>query len=203
MDPVVTKILLDTPPCQSRRHFDELCVPGVRHGYLLCDTCLDVVETALVDLPDWFDHCACRVRSEIVATLSSWCARVVAGRGVRAPDRLNVALLTGFLAVHMQWLITRPGAAKFADDLADLGAAVRDVGQPPPGPPTSLGPCPWPKCDQELHATADETATIQQISCAAGHRWPPDQWLALSRELADQRERDHPDPADGAGGAAS
>ena len=57
MHRVVTKILLDTAPCDSRRHLDEPRVPAVRSGYLLCETCLEGVETALIDLPDWYAQC--------------------------------------------------------------------------------------------------------------------------------------------------
>jgi hypothetical protein len=127
----VTRVPLEIPRCGSRRHLDEPRVPEVRPGYLLCTTCLDGVENALVDLPDWYvervgEHGKPsradldQVVSDVVDVLSTWCAVVVAQRGVPAPEPPTVELLTGFLAVHMQWLTARPTAAEFADDLMFL-----------------------------------------------------------------------------------
>jgi hypothetical protein len=122
---------VEVPRCGSRRHLDEPRVPKVRPGYLICTTCLDCVENALVDLPDWYvervgGHGTApradldQVVSDVVDVLSSWCAVVVAQRGVPAPEPATVTLLTGFLAVHMQWLAGRSTAAEFADDLMFL-----------------------------------------------------------------------------------
>jgi hypothetical protein len=79
--------------------------------------------------------------------------------------------------------------------------AVRNVVHPEPGPLASLGPCPWPDCGEQLYQTVDEStgAAAQYLTCGAGHRWPPDEWPALGRELADTPKRDDPDPADDAG----
>jgi hypothetical protein len=124
---VASKVPLEIPRCGSRRHLDKPRVPEVRPGYQLCITCLDDVENTLVDLPDWYVEHGRPPRagldeavSDVVDVLSSWCAVVVAQRGVPAPESPTVELLTGFLAVHMQWLTARPTAAEFADDLMFL-----------------------------------------------------------------------------------
>jgi hypothetical protein len=230
MHRVVTKILVDTAPCDSRRHLDEPRVPAVRHGYLLCETCLEGVETALIDLPDWYAQCeyvpetdwhGCTppvssaserafqpghdrldVREDILDTLSAWCSVVAAQRGVRVPTQPGVRPLTKFLAVHLQWLTARPGAVEFADDLADLATSVRRVLGSEQEPPESLGPCPWPGCTELLYQTAGDPG--QHISCGAGHRWPPDQWPELSLEVPETpKQRDDPDAADDGTGQAT
>lgn len=209
------KILVETSPCDSRRHLDEPRVPAVRPGYRICRVCLDDVETALVELPQAHDLCeellaparrwprqqvshtrthgielredVVRVRTAAVGTLSSWCAHVVAARGVRAPDRPAVVQLVHFLSVHLQWLVTGPQAAEFADDVSDVHTALRSVVDPDPPPRSSLGPCPWPGCGEDLRPLPGEQdgTTSWQIGCAAGHRWPPDRWLALDLRMSD------------------
>lgn len=227
MRQAVTKTLRETAPCGSRRHLGESRTPAVRSGHRLCDTCVDGVETMLDDLPEVYARSAheldaarhqlaervsrtrehgirlredvVQVRSAIIDTLSSWCALVVAQRGVRAPQRPSIAPLTGFLATHMQWLTASEGAVEFADDMLELGSAIHEVMEPEPAAPASLGPCPWPGCDEQLHASAGASTGVmaRQISCAAGHRWPPEQWLTLNRELAFTQKRDEQNPADG------
>jgi hypothetical protein len=210
MHRVVTKILLDAPPCDSNRHLDEPRVPAARHGYLLCESCLEGVESALIDLPDWYAQCEVtpqpgtrpvrgtreydmlQVRADILETLAAWCALVASQRRVRVPEKPGVAPMTKFLAVHLQWLTTRPGAVEFADDLAELGLAVLDVLDPEPDSLGPVGPCPWPGCDEQLFPAADESADAQYLRCGAGHRWPPDQWPGLDDELPDTPDRDDP-----------
>jgi hypothetical protein len=197
---------LEKTRCGSRRHLAEPYIPPTRPGYLLCDTCLEGVENVLVDVPDWYvrriSHAHGRslrvdvvqVVSDIVRALSSWCAVVVAQRGVSAPQP-SVPLLAGFLGVHLQWLTARPTAPGFADDLMLLEQAVQRVVRPDSPLPAPLGPCPWPNCGEQLYATNREAPEDQQIRCAAGHRWPPEEWLALIREQADAAR----DAADGEG----
>jgi hypothetical protein len=202
----------ETPRCGSRRHLDATHVPTVRPGYLLCGGCLESVENVLVDLPDWYTERVRRARgsnrplrpdvvtvvSDVVAVFSSWTAVVVSQRGLAAPEPPTVLLLAGFLEVHLQWLTARPTAAEFADDLMFLEQAVRTVMCPESALPAPLGPCPWPNCGKLLYALARESAVDQQITCASGHRWPPDQWLTLTVEPSETDNRgDGQNPAGG------
>jgi hypothetical protein len=201
----------DLSRCGSRRHLDEPCVPTVRPGYLLCDTCLEGVENALVDLPDWYaervrsagEHGrgmradVVQVASDSVEVLSSWCGVVVAQRGVPAPEPSTITLLAGFLAVHLQWLTSRSTAGEFADDLMFIDQAMRRVVRPEAALSAPLGPCPWPGCGEQLYATARQSAEDRQVGCVAGHRWPPNQWLTSIREPLDVEKRDDDqNPAD-------
>lgn len=132
---------------------------------------------------------AVTVRSDMIGLLSSWCGLVVDERGVSKPDHLDIRQLTGFLAIHLEWLTAHAVAPDFADEIAGLAKAAREVVRPDAVIRMDLGPCVQPGCGRTVHAlTRDEDGQeLYRVSCEAGHVWRPDQWLVLSSRLEQAR----------------
>jgi hypothetical protein len=119
-------------------------------------------------------------RSNTNAVLIAWAALVVDERRVRGPEGREVAPVVAFLQRHLDWLSAHPAAADFAAEVAGLESALGDVIDP--GAAAGLAVC-W--CDQPGCA---EPVLVQfesgdpgryPVSCAAGHRVPPERWLRM------------------------
>jgi hypothetical protein len=225
MTKMVTKILRKTPSCRSRRHVGQSRQPQVRPGLQLCQECRNELENHLIELPEWYERCeqildyrryrtaersnghnanvvrlgddAVTVKSNMIATLSSWSGLVVVERGVTAPDNLDIQKLSGFLAIHLEWLTAHATAPDFADELAELAKAARAIVQAESLARVELGPCVQPGCRRTVYAmTHDEEGLVPyRVSCEAGHVWRPDQWLVLSGRLERARQAVKEDPS--------
>ncbi len=135
------------------------------------------------------DDTAVTVRSDIVDVLASWSGLVVDERGVTGPDKREVAQLVGFLDSHLDWLVAHPAAHDFADEIAALVNAARDVIDPDPTLRMELGRCAESGCGHMMYATirAENEPRRHTVSCEAGHVWQPQQWLLLGRRIEQAR----------------
>jgi hypothetical protein len=212
--------------CPSRRHDDLDRRPDAGRGIVVCAACRDQAEEALIEMPEWYEICAhvldlrrppqlrervnghrprgivlrdavVTVRSDMLGVLASWCGLVVAERGVTGPDELDIRRLTGFLAIHLNWLLAHPAAPEMVDELGELVRAARDVVHPPTGFRTELGRCTEPGCSAIVRAEGPiEGGEPSRVGCDAGHEWGPDQWLLLRARLARELSRRDPEKAE-------
>jgi len=195
------------PTCRGRRH-EPGKAPLLATGCCVCQSCRELAEKALIELPTLFEMCAhaldqrpsgprervsghrprgivlrdavVSVRSDILGVLAAWSGLVTVERGVAGPDELAIRKLVGFLAIHLQWLCEHPAAPDFVDELAGLTDAAQEAMRPDTGFRVAVGTCLHPDCDRTVYAEAHrEGAEPYEVSCEAGHVWAPRHWLAL------------------------
>jgi hypothetical protein len=197
-----------SPAPHGDAHVCSTTVPGLR----LCPACLTRARTSLRALPTLYEDCvhamnpaprghivervsgtraphslnetAVEARTKIQAALASWAGLVVGERSLTARGG-DVDRLARFLAVHLDWLAARPGAADFVAEVDELvSGALRAIDAGPAGR-IELGPCIEPGCDGRLLAEAPgHGAGPPEVGCDTGrHAWRPDQWLLLRRRL--------------------
>lgn len=183
-------------------------------GLLLCPGCRDRIGTDLAELPSLYDDCesllsaapkaltekvrgrvatdlslnqtAVSVRSDIVVILASWAGLIASERGVARPARRDVGVLAAFVTVHLDWLLTHPAAADFAEEVTALAKAARRAAQPGDRIHLELGQCIRPGCESMMFATTHGDGGISLtglVRCESGHVWKAHQWLPLAHQL--------------------
>lgn len=200
--------------CGVRNCAGPLAKGAIFHGLRLCASCLNQLTAHLTGLPRMYQVCeqslevprqhpigmmvrgqrttgicldeeTVAVRSHTVGVLSSWCEMIVDERGGPGPTSLDVRTLASFLQTHLDWMATHAVAADFAQEIADLVAAVRKVLNPAQARTIDLAPCPRDGCGRMIRASISTVhrRSAPQVCCDAGHTWQPRQWLDLSRQL--------------------
>jgi hypothetical protein len=185
-------------------------VPGLR----LCHDCLHRTRENLTALPGLYEECAHAIgpaardgvrekvsgsqtphsplneaaveaRTRIQSVLTSWARLVIDERRLTA-RRGEVADVTRFLAVHLDWLASRPVAADVVAEIDELvaralsvidaGSTVRRI---------EIGDCIEPGCGGTLVARVQvRGGGPPEVGCDAGeHVWWPHQWLLLQRSV--------------------
>jgi hypothetical protein len=127
-----------------------------------------------------------RLREMMIGALSSWCGMVVEERGVAGPGSVKIERLTSYLLAHLDWLAAHPAAADFVAEVCELVATARQVLDPEPGWSIDLGRCVEDGCRETVRArfgTANGSPA-RQVTCDAGHIWPPSRWLQLRHRLS-------------------
>jgi hypothetical protein len=122
---------------------------------------------------------------------------VVDERGVAGPKHREVLHLVAFLTTHVDWLAAHATAADITAEISDLVRTAREAINPNKVTRIELGPCGQPGCNQAVHAAvrAQDKLLPLQVSCEAGHVWPPHQWLLLGRRIEQARYRlEMPEP---------
>jgi hypothetical protein len=188
------------------------CQRAVEGGLPVCRACYDRVRRDLAELPGLYCHCESLLvrfppafaqkvaggraagvyldervtdaRRDIVTVLASWSGLVSDERGVARPGRRDVADLSAFLVVHLDWLLAHPAGSCFADELVAVAAAARDISRSGPSSAMDLGRCVEEGCDHPMTATrAADGSSCVEVRCAAGHVWRARQWLQLAHQL--------------------
>jgi hypothetical protein len=129
---------------------------------------------------------AVEARSAIGRLLASWSARVVDERGVARPSARGHVALARFLIRHLDWLVAHPAAGQMAGELRRLARDAHQVSRRDLAPRrVELGSCVHPGCEAVMSSSAPaaDAHARMQVTCEAGHSWPPDQWLILARRI--------------------
>jgi hypothetical protein len=128
---------------------------------------------------------AVTVRGDVVAVLTSWCDLIARERGVTGPRSRDVRRLASFVEGDLDWLATHAVAADFAEEITGLVRSVRRVLDPAQVRTIDLAPCPREGCDHVVRASISlvQHRLPPQVSCDAGHDFPPREWLNLSGRL--------------------
>lgn len=136
------------------------------------------------------DEDAMNARSEMLHVLACWAGLVVDERGVGAPRR-EIAALTDFLTLHLDWLVSGPTAGDLAAELTSVADAARMAARRGRVEPLDVGPCDQPDCTRTVRVLfqADQTCGRPDVRCDGGHVWEPRQWLALGQRISRERER--------------
>lgn len=131
-------------------------------------------------------------RRDIVAVLASWSGLVADERRVARPGRREVAQLSAFLAVHVDWLLAHPAGPCFAEELLAVAAAAREISRSDPARGPELSQCVEEGCDEPMMViqAAHGTSSSVEVRCAAGHAWQARQWLHLARRLSARQAGD-------------
>ncbi|WP_314225116.1 hypothetical protein [Streptomyces zaehneri] len=129
-------------------------------------------------------------RYNILATLESWSEIVVEELGIASPAR-SVPQLARFLAQHLQWIVSQPPAADFADEIESLVGEMRSAIDPDPGSlHTLIRRCVVDNCGGTISAfvkNGQDTGS-RSIECTAGHSWETHEWLRLRQLMERQRK---------------
>lgn len=132
---------------------------------------------------------AVTARSDSIAVLVSWASLVVderrlEGRRVRGPRGQEASQLVAFLQRHFEWLAAHPAAGDFADEVAGMVSAMRDVLDPGAAASLAVSSCEQPGCSEPvLVRLGVRDPGRHPVSCTAGHRVPPERWLRLRPSL--------------------
>lgn len=132
-----------------------------------------------------------KARSDAHAVLVAWASLVVEERRVRGPQGREVAPVVAFLQRHLDWLSAHPAAGDFADEVAGLESALGDVIDPGAAAGFAVGRCDQPDCAEPVLVQFEVGDPGRPpVSCAAGHRVPPERWLRMGLGRAsEQRQR--------------
>ncbi|MER7670885.1 hypothetical protein ABTY61_20790 [Kitasatospora sp. NPDC096128] len=134
-----------------------------------------------------FNTAAAEARSSILAVLRAWASLVVDERRVGVP-RGSTAGLVDFLLPHSGWLTAHSAAGELSEEVAALVRRARRVIDPSPARRVTVGGCVEADCSGGLTAVPQDRrpGLPAEISCDAvpSHRWPAEEWLMLSRLLA-------------------
>ncbi len=214
---VLAKMLCEAPYCRkdsdTGRSLSRQVAPGLR----LCLECRDRLVDDLAELSKLYElseealvqrrHCVVervrggspdgillndavvQARSDMFRTLVSYAGMVVNERGVTGPDQREILRLAAFLTVHADWLAAHTTATDIASEIANLVKSAHAAINPNLVTRIELGLCGQPGCDQTVYAvvrTEDELSPTQ-VSCEAGHVWPPHRWLLLGRTIEQAR----------------
>jgi len=133
-------------------------------------------------------------RSHAHAVLVAWASLVVEERRVRGPEGREVAPLVAFLQRHFDWLCAHPAAGDFAEEVAGLESALGDVIDPGAAAGLAVGRCVQPGCAEPVLVRFEGGDPGRSpVSCAAGHRVPPEHWLRMGPgRAAEPRRRPRP-----------
>jgi hypothetical protein len=129
---------------------------------------------------------AVQARSAIGRFLVRWSGRVVIERGVARPTTRGHAALAAFLVQHVDWLVAHPGAGQMAAELRKLCRDAHQASRKDLAPRrVELGSCVHPGCKSVMSSSVPAAGVhaSMQVTCEAGHSWPPDQWLILARRI--------------------
>lgn len=119
------------------------------------------------------------VRAAALDTLAAWAGLVVRERPLSDPPARQVEKLAGCLSRHLLWLAGHHSAKDAATEIAAVTASARralDTNRPKV---VTLGLCRYAGCGRPVTAALAPAL----VSCEAGHRWQPHQWLWLARQL--------------------
>lgn len=185
-------------------------VPGLR----LCRDCLDRTRRNLEALPGLYEECAYAIasaqrdsmrekvsgsqtphnpineaavdtRALIRSVLASWARLAVRDRRLTA-QRTDVQHVARFLAVHLDWLASRPVAADAVAEIDGLvGRALSVIDARPSVRRIEIGECIEPGCGGTLVAQVQVRGEgPPEVGCDVGeHVWWPHQWLLLRRSV--------------------
>ena len=174
----------------------------------LCPVCRARLRTSLAALPSLHEACAnelvparrwmrervtgglpagialrenvATARANANAVLVAWASLVVEERRVRGPEGREVAPVVAFLQGHLDWLSAHPAAGEFADEVAGLVSALREVVNPGADAGFPVGRCDQPGCAEPVLVQLEVGDPGRYpVSCTAGHRVPPERWLRL------------------------
>ena len=122
------------------------------------------------------------VRTDILDILSSWCKLVADERAIPAPGARDARELAVFLDGHVNFLVRHAAVGDFAAEVRELAKTARAVVENTGGDPRQLGPCDREGCGHMVYVTNLDSGG-HKVRCAAGHVWPPREWLALSLRM--------------------
>jgi hypothetical protein len=127
------------------------------------------------------NEAALMARSAILSTLASWAGLVRDERPVRVSLQREVAALSRFLLIHLDWLATHPAARELSDELEEAVGMAERVVQPSVAQKLEVGKCEKHGCGSTLYATLrDENGRSPSlVSCDHGHVVGPREWLLL------------------------
>jgi hypothetical protein len=216
--------------CASCGMPDSTAAPRPR----LCPVCRGRLRTSLAALPGLHEACAdelapaarwlrervtggtpagivlrenvATARSDVKTVLVAWASLVVEERRVRGPEGREVAPVVAFLQRHLDWLAAHPAAGEFAAEIAGLESALGAVIDPGASAGVAVSRCDQPGCAEPVLVRFEAgDPENYPVSCAAGHRVPPERWLRMAlggasepgRGLRPGRSavRSEPDPA--------
>lgn len=213
------KMLCEASCCRENHNNRRLRPRQVVLGLRLCAVCRDRLAHDLAGLPELYDaseaalthprhraverirggrpdgiclnDAVVKARSDMLRILASWAGMVVDERGVTGPDQREIRHLAVFLTSHVDWLAAQTTAAALADEIAGLAKSARESINPNTMTRMELGPCAQSGCGQTVHAVvrAEDELLPTQVSCQAGHVWPPHQWLLLGRRIEQAKRR--------------
>jgi hypothetical protein len=126
---------------------------------------------------------AVAARATMLRVTSSWAAYIADQRAIPRRPRRAMPELAAFLLANLDWLAGQDTAR---DAYAELTAAVEEAEKavdPPAAGRIEIGPCDQPGCDGTIYAVPRRTSQPGEVACGRGHRWPPSEWLLLSRRL--------------------
>jgi hypothetical protein len=129
-------------------------------------------------------------RSDVITVLASWATMVadeqrLEGRRRRRLQGQDAASLVAFLQRHLDWLAAHPAVGDFASEVASLVSALRGVLDPDTTANLTVSSCDRPGCAEPvLVRVGVREPGRHPVSCAVGHRVPPERWLRLHRVTA-------------------
>jgi hypothetical protein len=129
-------------------------------------------------------------RYSILTALESWSETVAALRGTAAPAR-SVPQLARFLDQHLEWLLSQPSAADFADEIESLAAELRSTIDPESGDlRTAIRKCVVDNCGGTISTSLNSggRARTGRLECSMGHAWEMREWLHLRHLMEQQRK---------------
>ncbi|MDQ0585862.1 hypothetical protein [Streptomyces rishiriensis] len=205
---------MTTDPC-PRQHARESRAAG---GSVLCAACVSQTARNLRALPglhqeslhqvapasrrsnptrvsgsrrrDHLNIAVLDARYHILATLESWSEIVVEELGAVFPAR-SVPRLAEFLGRHLEWIVSQPPAADFADEIESLVGEMRSTIDPEPGSlHTLIRTCVMDDCAGTISASLKNSQNTgsRSIECSAGHSWETHEWLRLRQLMERQRK---------------
>lgn len=128
--------------------------------------------------PTAFDHL-----EQLHATVVGWTRIITEERGLRGPDRNDVAHLGPWLLSQHDWICGQPWVDDMADELRDLQRAADGITRARPQQHRLPAPC--PTCDQQQLTRWDGADHVTCGSC--GRTWTEHDYARLVLVLASDR----------------
>jgi len=127
-------------------------------------------------------------RAKAHERLAWWSLMVIRGRNLTHLVAVDVAALTTFLLIHVDWLADQPGALT---DLEGCAADLTQIAADNAPHRFKVGKCPGSNnglpCPGTVKATvrADDDLLPSSLTCDAtpSHSWPSGEWRTLNRRL--------------------
>lgn len=129
------------------------------------------------------------LRHSIMRLLSAVAARLTRDLDLPLPTGRDVEALARFLCEHHDDIATHPAAGRISDAVHRLAESARQsLHQERDEYRVPLGRCQRGGCEHIVFATRTNPGahTAPEVTCEAGHRWAPHQWLALARPLGNE-----------------